>query len=84
MVQTGHLLHLPGLSEAGFESIWLFYEKHDLISSRTMFVFKETIHLKFYIFQAQEKRGKVLSHFKSGSLDFIVCTDALARGIDIG
>ena len=40
--------------------------------------------LKFHIFQAQEKRTKVLNQFKNGSLDFVVCTDALARGIDIG
>lgn len=37
-----------------------------------------------WFFQAQEKRVKVLSKFKNGQLDILVCTDALARGIDIG
>lgn len=34
--------------------------------------------------KAQDKRAKVLSQFRSCNLDFLVCTDALARGIDIG
>ena len=32
----------------------------------------------------QKKRVKILSQFKNGKLDILVCTDALARGIDIG
>jgi ATP-dependent RNA helicase DDX51/DBP6 len=35
-------------------------------------------------FQTGAKRNRVLNKFSSGKLDILVCSDALARGIDIG
>jgi len=50
-----------------------------------------TVLLKQYGLQAKElyskvqgKRAQILNQFKRGAVDFLVATDALARGIDIG
>ena len=32
----------------------------------------------------QNSHKKVLNQFKAGTLEILVCTDSLARGIDIG
>ena len=34
--------------------------------------------------QIHHKRSKILSQFTHGKVDVLICTDALARGIDIG
>ena len=36
------------------------------------------------LFQIQHKRSTVLTHFTRGKIDILICTDALARGMDIG
>ena len=36
------------------------------------------------IFQIHNKRSTILTKFTRGKIDVLVCTDALARGIDIG
>ena len=40
--------------------------------------------LIFLLIQIYHKRSKVLSQFTHGKVDVLICTDALARGIDIG
>ena len=36
------------------------------------------------IFQIHNKRSTILTQFSRGQIDILVCTDALARGMDIG
>lgn len=41
-------------------------------------------HQPLLFFQAKAQRSRILNKFSSGELDVLVCSDALARGIDIG
>lgn len=77
-------LLLELLKDPKFTRVLVFVRMKDGANRLTAFLKKERIKVtRLHSSRSQEQRNKALQNFKDGTVDVLVATDIVARGIDI-